>query len=899
MNSTLPILMELEPENLSENTLEHESVDTQEIHEVLLVENSDNKESDPLIVNIDEEESDSEAPDLPLINGDFSIRKLRQDHPVFQAPMFFKPATKNKIWQELSKLHPPLLAHISRMSLEELLNFQKVILGNVSTTKYQVPPREPWYGICLHYLTKHRRSPLTSFLKDKKRFQRLSIPYTSRDPRDPSVVVHPESSREQLIMEFNVYVNGHVIKRLKIDTLTQEQLKVKLEEALKMEHPIHKIIETLDPEVMKALICYCGDYSKAFDSTRSTSLHDDLAECVFKAKPQCPVSFLQQILTKYKCDYPEGHEKALQELTPTAVQLIVIPEKPTMPMTVEDEMLGSNGSIEPPSSVPETQQVIIEPLEERRNQPNLPKNDRQTEESREKEIVIEEIAIECKDNGQWTEPTSFDEDYSVHIPIDLPRKKTVELCERWEMYMHTYVGKQTSTKHHIKRMTAHLKAKHPIRKFIPKLSLPLLKKLYAKCHPHVNHSLISFDENNANLHHDIANYYFKSFFISPLKSMLSDLKKIDPNSEIIGQIEKVVANSSEKAAIQKNALPPKDQNQPSSAPKKRSLPPLIPIASETVEEDTAQHESIEVKEELIDETVNNQSAKVERFKKRDPIDPSVVVNPETPKEQLVAELRHYGFSMLQFENQSEEYMRHKLHSFLKSNHPIQKVIGKLGLDAMYAMICHCGNTWQVFCEYQPNGRKRKAQHKKWDTRKWHPILANLIFQNQPVSPLAYLTKMKNEYKSPEQIQKALEKFRAQAEELDKGFIKETRQIFPIDMARIRDMVKEKRAKHESIEIKEELITETNDKSPRKRPLSPMSYQKAKKMRPLVPTCKQYIYEGNLYFPSRGIQPNFLKEARICIPKLRQTKITASNGQAIDVILENDILYGVSDDRNKT
>ena len=130
---------------------------------------------------------------------------------------------------------------------------------------------------------------------------------------DPSVVVDPEASKEELITKLKLY--SETPEEVEDwEYLIREKLLERLEKTLKRHHPIHTVIARMSLEEVRALICYSGDSSKVFGETKKQAryLRDILANNVFKAKPESPLTYLNQLHNGYEITGPVGNKKMMQ-----------------------------------------------------------------------------------------------------------------------------------------------------------------------------------------------------------------------------------------------------------------------------------------------------------------------------------------------------------------------------------------------------------------------------------------------------------------------------------------------------------------------------------------------------------------------------------------------------------
>ena len=327
----LPSLVQINPDLMLEDTELHESVDIKEdFTEDMLEENSD-----PTNVNMSpnqEEDSDSKPPENELEVGDFPIIRIpttlsenemleifKKHNFAFDGQYTCESELANKL-QYAMKTYHPLSRILKKVSIVKISNLHDFILGHQAHENNTSPSTR----LGEHYFKKHWKSPLTSFLKDMKRFdlattwQEINVGKIPKE--DPSIVVDPEASRSQLIEELKSH--GHKNASDYSDftncCVTDKQLREKLEETLRCTHPIHKVIGRLKLEELKALICYAGHYSKVYGNERYRGKREDimyprlLSKIIFESKPEAPISYLTQIQKVYRKNGPEGHRAALE-----------------------------------------------------------------------------------------------------------------------------------------------------------------------------------------------------------------------------------------------------------------------------------------------------------------------------------------------------------------------------------------------------------------------------------------------------------------------------------------------------------------------------------------------------------------------------------------------------------
>ena len=341
-------------EEITESAAFHESVLIKEEVDVDMFDensiNDDDQVSDPLDMfeenSYDDNEQASDLLDKIDTNEDEPYSELvEEDYPIIT--LLPSTLSKNELKKEVQVLEEkhkvpvkrvqsltrraayvesvmkkqhPIQQHLSKMSLNELRNIHEFAIGemdeNIFTQSERLRGR-----IAKHYFKKHRRSPLTSFLKDKAVSQdplnthiqpkvRSDVTVPKRDPNDPSVEVDPATPKRQLIAE--LLLHGYKVKNLR--NLNRDQCQELLEKYLKGSHPIHKAIAELSEQDIKALLCYCGGFVYGETRIRSKRMDNFFANRIFKTRPQSPLTYLKELQSKYENNGPEGHQKLLKKL---------------------------------------------------------------------------------------------------------------------------------------------------------------------------------------------------------------------------------------------------------------------------------------------------------------------------------------------------------------------------------------------------------------------------------------------------------------------------------------------------------------------------------------------------------------------------------------------------------
>ena len=293
------------------------------------MDNSDDKESDPLKENVNHN-SDSESAVSELVEGDYPLPLISSLSKAEIVNLFIAhnlsynksdisikhvSQLRGQLQMQLEKKHP-LYSQISRLSCKQVADFHDFIYGKDSIT---IGSKDALQRVKLrvHYFKSHRESPLSSFVRDKHKLQdllelqnelKVQQNAKTKDHNDPSVVVHQQTPRFELMEELQRY--GHNTSQF--HHLINEQLIERLEETLRCRHPIHKVINKMTIEEMKVLICYCGDYTKVYGKGKYYTgtiqyWRTLLVNNIFKAKPEAPLSYLSEIQEEYQ---NAGKEKA-------------------------------------------------------------------------------------------------------------------------------------------------------------------------------------------------------------------------------------------------------------------------------------------------------------------------------------------------------------------------------------------------------------------------------------------------------------------------------------------------------------------------------------------------------------------------------------------------------------
>ena len=268
--------------------------------------------------------------DIPLIQIPSmlpreQLQKMFQKYSIPFSKSDQKKATarlETRLLMMLKKQHP-LRQHIAKMSTGDLRVLHTQLLGPpIGNLKSQ--PLKMQSKICTYYFKYHWYAPLTSFLQDKEKLnlkEELEIRkkhqhYKSRTVEciinkqncsDPSVFVHPEATRSQLLEELKTFG----IDISKYGQSSKERLRKNLQSTMKKCHPIHQIIENLGMDEMKGMIWYSGN--EMTNTNRSVlKVRNHLANVCFAVQPDSPMSYFTYLQNQYRSIDPEDHKERVR-----------------------------------------------------------------------------------------------------------------------------------------------------------------------------------------------------------------------------------------------------------------------------------------------------------------------------------------------------------------------------------------------------------------------------------------------------------------------------------------------------------------------------------------------------------------------------------------------------------
>ena len=287
------------------------------------IKTEDNESSDPLDVGGNSsllsmktnENSDSECTELveddyPIIKlpttlskaelyGIFKKKKLRIPNYLYEVQDLATELVK------LLKRYHPLWQRLFSTPMRALQQIHRVLLGQVPDHQIHMKTTVET-NIARYYFKWHRKSPLSSFLQDRRRFvlqktdQIIKIDACESghsiaeeiDVKDEfSKHMFEESSRS----ETPEVENGVTSSTIKPDP------DIPVDPLGNHIHPIHQIIEHMRPEEVRAYITLSGD-----NSVEDQNPRDQFEKICFRAKPEAPIEYYYSLQCKFKKIFPNG-----------------------------------------------------------------------------------------------------------------------------------------------------------------------------------------------------------------------------------------------------------------------------------------------------------------------------------------------------------------------------------------------------------------------------------------------------------------------------------------------------------------------------------------------------------------------------------------------------------------
>ena len=599
------------------------------------------------------------------------------------------------------------------------------------------------------------------------------------DPtEDPSTVVDPGASRSKLIEDLK-YNGHHNVSIQSVEYLTDEKLRERLEETLRCKHPIHKVIERLDLEDVKALICYAGHYSKVYGRESYRGKREDiiypkiLSKVIFESKPEAPISYLTKIQNVYRNNGQEGHRKVLKQFRAQYLKKKNLSTDVSsfefVSVEKESEKVNQNSDKDIPT-------LVVRPAEQTKTYNMYGKSS---------------SGKTCNMCLQSYHPKS----YSRHIKFCVKNLAALDPDEQPKTY--TWRGKSVSGR----TCNKCLQSVHPamyyghIRNCDGKENRPLGNKMQLK--PSNN---IEEPKQNIDIKTEVQEAQEDSEYTenqpSKKKTKTQAQKICDVCQKHFRTYHALLVHRLEVHAIKVNfscsmcdftAHLPKNLRIHIEEHSRREDKPVkltvlwkckqcdIPFSSQ---ERLERHKEIHTKETKIvkqsdqvtlvlsNPSVNSDSKASEPLdmnneesdpldlnneESKQPNDPSVVVDPEASREWMIIEIKLHCQApedLEDLDNLPKEKLQERLEETLKCQHPIHKVIARMSVEKVQALICYSGDSSKVFGEASKQDRvkRRRLRGSRGSlSNYWGDILAKCIFKAKPESPMSYLIQLHNDY----------------------------------------------------------------------------------------------------------------------------------------------------------
>ena len=278
------VIVKYEPDVLCESAALQESVAVmEEVDDGILEEYFSDDEFD-LLENADIIEEKG----VPkLVPGDYPITKLPPSLSKPALKVFLPLIQKHKVDPQsklplikrvkclvktMKKQHP-IHENLSKMSLNELRGIHNFAIQDIfirADMSAFIASARFRKRIANHYFKRHRKSPLTSLLKDKE---------ASQDPL--AIQIHDDILNENTTNDHNNLGS------------------------------FFDVIANIKPNKVKALIWYGGDHSIVDYSSKEARAK--LAKLCLQAKPESPLSHVISLEIKYNCEVGRGYKEALKE----------------------------------------------------------------------------------------------------------------------------------------------------------------------------------------------------------------------------------------------------------------------------------------------------------------------------------------------------------------------------------------------------------------------------------------------------------------------------------------------------------------------------------------------------------------------------------------------------------
>ena len=443
-------------------------------------------------------ETNKEETEPELVQGDYPIIKLPfalstkellvlyQKHKVkIPKKKMFLFELAQRLESTMKKQHP-IHETLSKMSSTELRDIHNFPIGETGLRG----------RIANHYFKRHRKSPLTSFLKDKEETQDAS--------------------------------NTQILDDILDENMTNDKGDL---------GSLFDVIADIQIRKVKALIWYSGDHSMDYNSP--TQARKRLAKICLQAKPHSPLSYVISLEVKYNSEVGRGYKEAVKKASQDALKIPIQPKKSKL-----DTMSSFGPACEDDHSVQIANKEVVESksetdMEETQKCISKPVLQEIVKVKAEPDVVHEIAALQepvpdsdqatghldnIDTNGEETEPELVLEDYPIiKLPSTLSKNELEVLYKKHKIEP----PKKMSLTQRAERLEVAMKKQHPIHETLLKMSLTGLRRIHDFAIREMDENTFSRSDENAFMRSDrfrriIANHYFKRHRKSPLTSFLKD-----------------------------------------------------------------------------------------------------------------------------------------------------------------------------------------------------------------------------------------------------------------------------------------------------------------------------------------------------------------------------------------
>ena len=465
-------------------------------------------------------ETNKEETEPELVQGDYPIIKLPfalstkellvlyQKHKVkIPKKKMFLFELAQRLESTMKKQHP-IHETLSKMSSTELRHIHNFPISETGLRG----------RIANHYFKRHRKSPLTSFLKDKEETQDAS--------------------------------NTQILDDILDENMTNDKGDL---------GSLYDVIADIQIRKVKALIWYSGDHSMDYNSP--TQARKRLAKICLQAKPHSPLSYVISLEVKYNSEVGRGYKEAVKKASQDALKIPIQPKLQTNESVPYCDQAGdplyimeTNEEETEPESVQDAReddhfvQIANKEVVESKSETDMEETQKCISKPVLQEIVkvkaepdvVHEIAAlqepvpdsdqatghldNIDTNGEETEPELVLEDYPIiKLPSTLSKNELEVLYKKHKIEP----PKKMSLTQRAERLEVAMKKQHPIHETLLKMSLTGLRRIHDFAIREMDENTFSRSDENAFMRSDrfrriIANHYFKRHRKSPLTSFLKD-----------------------------------------------------------------------------------------------------------------------------------------------------------------------------------------------------------------------------------------------------------------------------------------------------------------------------------------------------------------------------------------